>query len=250
MIQMRILFIVFLSLVFLQSNLTGQKVSAILEPVKCNKDSLTIAVTLKNETDKAVFIVCGVDVLSFKDFVPVRINFGSFEEEVNTRNREGIEEKEGNIQDTITFVLPLTEERYQKNFAGEKLDVFEIFSNMEQEYYEKNIDCISILTPPDEETLIQQQYLDIDFYHIVKKQNNRDKECLFCSQIVILKPHQEKRFEIDLSYLLLRKATYQFIFNYKSDNKLFYKDTEFLKKSGFSRFKGRITSNTIYIRVN
>jgi len=42
-------------------------------------------------------------------------------------------------------------------------------------------------------------------------------------------------------------ATYEIHFDYKTNNKLLKKETKFLKRHGFFRYKGKITSNVLHI---
>ena len=60
--------IFFTIFIFHRTNIIGQEISANLQKAYQDKDSLMVTLTLKNETNKPVYLVCGVDVLIYGDF--------------------------------------------------------------------------------------------------------------------------------------------------------------------------------------
>ena len=203
---------------------------------------------LKNEINKPLYLVCGVDVLNYDDYIPVRANYGSFKEEVEARKKNQIIDENGDVRDTIKLIIPTTKERFQVNHKGEKIDVFKTLSNLQEVFNNRQM-SFTVPIPPDDSVLIKGNYVDVDLHKLLQRENIviEETDCSFCGQTVILEPYGKKSFSIDLSYLLLRKATYQIIFDFRADNKLFKKETSFLKHLGFHRFKGQITSNSLNV---
>jgi len=225
----------------------GQEISTDLQKAYQDKDSLICTLTLKNETNKPVYIVCGIDVLGFEDYYPDRINFGSFSSEIEYRKKNQSIDRTGDIRDTIKLVIPTTRERFQVDYKGEKIDVFKTLNTLQEVFNNKKISSI-VPVPPDDSMWVKDNYLDIDLYSLLQKEDiDIDENDFFCRQTIILEPNEKKSFNIDLSYLLLRRATYQIKFDCKTDNGLFKKETRFLKRLGFHRFNGRISSNCLSV---
>jgi ferredoxin-like protein FixX len=194
-------------------------------------------------------LVCGVDVLTFYDFIPIRESYDNLKEEIENKKKQTIDKK-GDIKDSLRLRLPVTKDRFQINHEGERIDIFEIINSLEEVYSRLNMDSGQhVPPPPSDREYLERVYVDMDLYRLLKKENIEVEEegCLFCGQTIIFEPGETKRFRLDLSYLLLRRATYQIVFDCKTDNKLFRKETKFLKQLGFHRFKGRITSNVINV---
>lgn len=243
MLQLRILSIIFFSYISL-SKLMGQEVKAVLQNTFISEDSLTITLFLKNTSSKSIYLVCPADVLIFDDYMPDRVNYGDFRSETQTKTIV----KQGCVKDTIELVIPITEERFQEDFKGNEIDVFKTLTNLQNVSNNKKA-SVAVPLPPDDSTYFLNDFLDLDLYELIQEIGivyDKDNSSFF-EQTIILKPNEEKSFDIDLSYLLLRKATYKIFFDYKTDNKLFKKETEFLKQYGFFRYKGRIVSNVISI---
>lgn len=248
MFEARIWFMIFANLVFCLNSLMGQKIRADLKKTYQDKDSLVVTITLKNEVNKPVYLVCGVDGLTFKDYYPDKINYGNYRAEIEAIKEDQSFEKSGDIRDTLKIAVPITKERFQLNHERKEIDIFEIVSTLQEVFINKKMSFIPP-TPPDSAALISFNYLDADLYKLLQRENISVEEnyCLFCAQTILFEPNERKSFNVDLSYLLLRRATYQIVFDYKTDNELFKKDIRFLKKFGFHRFKGEIISNVISI---
>lgn len=248
MFQIRIWFVFFANLILFTHSLMGQEIRADLQKAYQDKDSLVVALTLKNLTNKPVYIVCGVNVLTFEDYYPDKINYGSFSAEIEARKKNQSVDRNGDIRDTINLVIPTTKERFQVAYnKSEKIDVFKTLSALQEVFNNKKMSS-TVPIPPDDSVLVKSNYLDIDLYNLLQNENvTIDEGNFFYGQTVILGPKENKSFSIDLGYLLLRKATYQIRFDYKTDNGLFKKETSFLKCLGFQRFKGRITSNSLSV---
>lgn len=247
MIKIRFFISFCLITILVISNLFGQGFNAKIQLSEQMDDSLTIKVTLKNETCHYYFLVCDLNNINFVDYVPISVNYGSFKAEVEARKKNQISERDGTIKDTIKIVIPITTDRYQFDFNGNKLDVYDILTELQEHNHNRNI-SMEIPKPPDG-ILTEEDFIDSGLFEMIAREkiDLHEEDCLFCSETIIFSPYEEKSFHIDLRYLLMRKATYQLQFNYKSDNKLFKKETEFLRKLGYIRFKGLIISNIFYI---
>jgi len=226
----------------------GQGISADLRMTYQDEDSLVVTLIIKNETSKPIYLVCGINNLSFDDYIPIRVNYGSFESEVETRKMNQFVGIKGNVRDTIRLLIPTTKERFQVDYKGTNIDVFRTLSDLREIYYNKKM-SLTVPIPPDDSVLAKQSFLDIDLYNLIQRESIAidNGYCSFCEQTVVFEPNETKSFSFDLGYLLLRKATYQIRFDCKTDNGLFKKETSFLKCLGFHRFKGRITSNSLSI---
>lgn len=249
MFQIRIEFMFFLGLVFFSDSLIGQEISASIQNTYQDKDSLLITLTLQNETTKPLYFIGGVDFLSYKDFVPIRVNYGSFKAEVEARKMNQSIEVKGDIRDTINLVIPITERRYQKGYNGNEIDVFTTLAELENVFCNKRI-SYEVPTPLNNNMQCRNNYFDAHLYKLFEDESTANKigNYFFSEQTVVFKPGEKKNFCIDLGYLLLRKATYQIVFDYEAINdKAFKKETKFLKRLGFHRFRGEITSNVIYV---
>ena len=248
MFKIRMLFVFFSISVLLTATLKGQGIKASLQKTYQDEDSLVVTLTIKNETLNPIYLVSGVDDLNFDDYIPLRVNYGSFEAELEARKLSQPIVRDGNVKDTIRIVLPITKERVQTDYDGKTIDIFRALSNLREIYYNRKM-SFEVPIPPNDSVLTEQRFLDIDLYNFIREKNVAidDVDCFFCEQTIILEPNEIKSFSIDLGYLLLRNATYQIRFDYKTENDHFKKETSFLKCLGFRQFKGRITSNVLSI---
>lgn len=248
MYKLRLLFLFVASILLLSHSTMGQDISASLQQTYRDKDSLIVTLTFKNESNKPTYLVCGIGGLWFYDYIPDHVNYGSPRADIDARKAFQSIEKIGNTKDTIEFVLPITKKRYQIGFKGDTIDVFHTISELLEVHNNKNV-SYDIPIPPEGSELIEWQYQDIDLYKILQKEfnANEEDEFNFSSNTFVFQPNEEKSIDFDLGYLFLRRATYKLELNFKTDDTCYKKELKFLERLGFRRFKGELTSNTLYI---
>ncbi|MDD2797219.1 MAG: hypothetical protein PHV20_01360 [Bacteroidales bacterium] len=240
MFNFRIITFLFLNLIFIENSITGQEISANLQLTYQDKDSLLAILSLKNETAKKLYLVCKIDEIGFDDWLPIQAQYANCcdSDDTNKKNHSFI--KKGDVRDHIRLTLPDIKKRYQLNHTGEKIDIFEVVEHLMRlgGYYK--------LSNTDSDS---SRYFDVNLYRLIKKEHVLidPENDFFIKHTVILAPNEKKIFYFNLDYLLLRRATYQLLIDYKTNNKLFKEETKFLDQLGYHRFKGRITSNVIQV---
>ncbi len=246
MLQFRIQVIIFM--LSFAGNIMGQEIKAELQNVHQDEDSLIITLTLQNATKKPVYLIGLINSLKFEDYIPNRVNYGSFNEEMKARKNKEFISRNGNVGDTIMLIIPTTSERFQLGAKGERINVFKTLDKLQEVYHNRKMSTTVPLPPVDDISSVNN-FLDADLYELLSKGNMLSKESnsSFYEQIITLQPKEKKSISIDLGYLLLRKATYRILFDYKAENRLSKKETRFIKSNGFHKFKGRVTSNIIDI---
>ncbi len=213
--------------------------------------SLVVSIKLENKSDHPLFLVCPANDLILKDYVPLMVNYAFYSESQKTMRPDAKAfirsvKIQSTVMDTISLYLPITHERFQVNSENDTImDIFERLDKLEMAYQSVTTNN-DIPVPPND--LLQSCCIDDDLYNLLQISSTGDmaNDCMICGQVVLLNPNEEKVFRIDLSYLLLQKATYKILFDFTT-NRNIKKETKFLKALGYNRFKGRITSNFIYI---
>ncbi len=245
MFQLRILLSIIICCIS-SAKVMGQEIRAELQSTHKGEDSLIITLTLRSTMDKSVYLICPVNSLIYNDYIPIRANYGSFKAEVKARKKNQTIVRQGHIEDSIKLVMPITKERFQKDSKGNEMDVFKTLSNLNEVFNNRKIGWKTPI-PPDNDSVF---FIDTDLYKLIMLEDilTTDDVYVFREQTVLLGAGEEKSFNIDLGYLLLRKATYLIKFDYKTDNNYLEKETNFLKSLGFHPFRGRITSNVLEIK--
>ncbi len=239
---------VIICVLLLSYSAMAQVVEVKLQNTYQGKDSLNIKLTIRNTSEKPIILIGAVRHLEFEDYIPA-IGCGDKQEYLKRTN---IIERKGDIKDTITLTIPVTEVRFQKDFKGEKRDVFNLISHLEKSYYDIRKGN-KIPVPPKNKNYFAEPSIDTNLCNLLftNRRFIEEKNYFFKEYLIALNPKESRSFNIDLSYLLLQKSTYKLKFNYEfcnhKDYKLFKDKIEFFKKQGFLVFKGQVTSNIIYI---
>lgn len=226
----------------------AQDITAVTDVAYIDNDSLVVSVTLKNKTAIPFYLVGIVDDLLFENYVPIEENYGSFKASVEARKKDTRADFDGDVRDTIMLEIPTTRKQFQTGYGARKIDVFERITRWKEVYSNRKLADV-VPTPPDSMQVLQMAFLDMDLLELMRNEKHKYNydTCLFCGQTIVLYPNEVKKINIDLSYLLVGKATYIMSFYYKTAGNLFEKETNFLKRLGFRRYKGIIRSNTITI---
>ena len=241
-----------LVLLIITQSCDKQQITAELDYTQQKADSLTLLITLKNNSNKPFFLICKANDLEFDYNNAVLIDYNDPLEKQFENSKKDAKKfiynnnEQSSMKDTILITLPMIRERYQVNHKGKKVDVFEKIYKLRESYYTLKRNSY-VPTPPNMLDMPNIFYTDVDVYNLIKLKNIDDDETMFYQQAIILQPHETKTFFVDLSYLLLQKATYRFVFDFTTDDDIFEKQGEELKKVGFNRFKGKIMSDTLDI---
>ena len=201
----------------------------------CNPFAMKkLIVELTNNTDEFLFLADVPSEISAYDYIPIHENLGSPEKDLNSKLEEiqdfytNIENKKGNIRDTILITIPVIENQYQKNHKGNKVDIFDTWDELNSIYQAKNLICsenpYKVPEPPSE--LIQKKDSLINYLDSVlnKKGTLDDVERIFLVEgfirkTLFFKPKEIKVIEYDISEFFLQKSTYIFQFVIKNSNK-------------------------------
>lgn len=244
-----------LVLLIITQSCEKQQITAELGYTQQKADSLTLLITLKNNSNKPFFLICKANDLEFDYNNTILIDYNDpLEKQFENSKKEAKNfiynnNELSSLKDTILITLPTIKERYQVNHKGKKIDIFEKIYKLRESYYILKRNSY-VPPPPNRCDMPNIFYTDMDVYNLIKSNNIDDDETIFYQQTIILQPHEAKTFFVDLSYLLLQKATYRFVFDFTTDDNTFEKQGEELKRLGFNRFKGRIMSDTLDIISN
>lgn len=217
------------------------------------EDSLQISVILQNKSNDSLFIIGRVSEIDFNEENSILENYSGSPEEQFKMLKEDAQDyinknnEQSNLKDTIWLSLPKVKKRYQVNHKNEGVDVFDKLSNLEEAYYIFKRNSY-VPPPPNGSDGTKIFYTDVDVYNLVISENINVDETYFFEEVVLLNPNERKTFFIDMSYLLLQKATYRLVFDFKTDDEIFFKEGVILENKGFKRFKGHILSNEIEIK--
>lgn len=227
----------------------------------CNTfEKVELHLKITNHSNDSLFLVMAKKDITPVDYVPYHENYQSYHQEVKSKVSwlesfmiDGY--KKGTPADSFIVTVPVVTNRFQMDHYENKVDVFEMLSDLNKLYYsaellcKENIYAVPVPLPETDKYNIQKRFPH--FFEKIRSTVDTTANIhivdLVQNDVVFVNPKETITLTYDIGYLYLIKATYTIkaIIN-ESLNVKYLKGIKEI--GGFKKFEMVIESDNLVIQ--